>query len=68
MELLSLAPSFQVKETTLPGDAGRAGRRLTWAQRKEEGVVGRSFVGAVVVVAAVAVAFVMVALSVALNG
>jgi hypothetical protein len=35
--------------------------------RKEEGVVGRSLLGGVVVVAAVALAFVMVALTMALN-
>jgi hypothetical protein len=37
------------------------------AERKEEGVVGRSLFGGVVVAAAVALAFVAVALTLALN-
>jgi hypothetical protein len=42
--------------------------RLRWSEREGGGVVGRAFYGSVIVVAAVVLAFVAVALTVAFNG
>jgi hypothetical protein len=67
MELLSLAPSIWVKETPRRRDAACPGAAYRGRERKEEGVVGRSLFGGVVVAAAVALAFVAVALTLALN-
>jgi hypothetical protein len=67
MELLSLAPSFRVKETPRRGMPPAPAPPILGAEQKEEGVVGRSLFEGVVVAAAVALAFVAVALTLALN-